>query len=69
MPKTSVFSSTEEARQLIVDFYDTFAYHPETNEVLTLTIDHGDWNIQITEPIDYYLGHLTTVCLIRRMLN
>ena len=57
MPETSVFSSTEEARRFIVDFYDAFAYHPETNEVLILKIDRGDWNIRIIEPIDYYLGY------------
>ena len=58
MPDTSVFRSTEEARRLIVDFYDAFAYHPETNEVLILRIDRGDWNIRIIEPTDYYLGYV-----------
>ena len=57
MPATSVFSSIEEARRLIVDFYDAFAYHPETNEVLILKIDRGDWKIRIIEPTDYYLGY------------
>ena len=60
MPETSTFGSTEEARQLIVDFYDAFAYHPDTNEVLILQIDRGSWNIQIIEPIDYYFGYFNS---------
>lgn len=57
MSENSVFSSTEKARQLIVVCYDACAYHPETNEVLILKINRGDWNIQIIESIDYYLGY------------
>ena len=56
MPASSLFPSVESADQFLVDFYDAFAYEPETHEVLYLRLDRGDWNIRIFEPVDAYLG-------------
>jgi hypothetical protein len=58
MPPTSRFRTLAEARALIVDFYDAFAYDPATDEVLLLQIDRGPWNVRIVEPVDSYFGYL-----------
>jgi hypothetical protein len=58
MPSGSVFPSIAAARELIVDFYDAFSYHPDTREVLLLRIERGEWNIRVVEPVDYYFGYL-----------
>jgi uncharacterized protein YqjF (DUF2071 family) len=58
MPATSKFPSLAAARELIVDFYDAFAYDPDTNEVLILRIDRGPWEIQVVSPVDCYLGYV-----------
>lgn len=57
MPLSSCFRDVESAYQHLVDFYDAFAYEPETNEVLLLQIERGDWDIQVVEPVDYYFGY------------
>jgi uncharacterized protein YqjF (DUF2071 family) len=59
MPPTSCFPSVEAAYSMLVDFYDAFAFDPESGEVLLLQIDRGPWRIQIVEPLDYYLGYLS----------
>ena len=41
MPPTSVFPSVKAAYDFLVDFYDAFAFAPETNEVLLLEIERG----------------------------
>jgi hypothetical protein len=57
MPPTSCFRSVREAYDFLVDFYDAFAYDPESGEVLILQIDRGDWDVRVVEPVDYYLGY------------
>jgi uncharacterized protein YqjF (DUF2071 family) len=60
MPAGSCFHSVDEAYNFIVDFYDAFSYDPRTNEVFILGIERGDWNIQILQPVDYYLGYISS---------
>ncbi|MBI1903488.1 MAG: hypothetical protein HYS13_20485 [Planctomycetia bacterium] len=60
MPPTSVFQTLDEARALIVDFVDAFAYDPDTREVLILRIERGPWNIRVVQPIEHYLGYFQT---------
>ena len=59
MPDSSRFASLKHAYDFIVDFYDAFSFDPSTNEVLILGIERGDWNIQVLEPVDYYLGYFS----------
>jgi uncharacterized protein YqjF (DUF2071 family) len=59
MPPGSCFPSVREAYAFLVDFYDAFAYHPDTEEVLLLRIERGDWHIQVVEPLDHYLGYFS----------
>src|SRR5262249_5077632 len=47
MPPGSCFRSVRQAYDFLVDFYDAFAYHPDSQEVLVLQIDRGDWDIQV----------------------
>jgi uncharacterized protein YqjF (DUF2071 family) len=56
MPAGSCFRTVRQAYDFLVDFYDAFAYHPDSAEVLVLQIDRGDWDIQVFEPLDHYLG-------------
>jgi hypothetical protein len=58
MPPGSLFATRAEARALIVDFYDAFAYDPDADEVFILKIDRGDWDIHVVEPVDHYLGYI-----------
>jgi uncharacterized protein YqjF (DUF2071 family) len=57
MPAGSCFPSRREAYDFLVDFYDAFSYDPASREVFLLQIDRGDWDIQVVEPLDYYLGY------------
>jgi hypothetical protein len=57
MPATSKFPSLAAAKELVVDFYDAFAFDPDTNEVLILRIERGPWEIQIVPVVDCYLGY------------
>jgi hypothetical protein len=57
MPSGSVFPSVQEAYAFLVDFYDAFAYNPESAEVFLLQIERGEWDIRVFEPLDYYLGY------------
>jgi hypothetical protein len=57
MPASSCFRSVQDAYSFLVDFYDAFAYDPETREVLILQIDRGDWDVKVMEPVDHYLGY------------
>ncbi len=59
LPACSRFPSVKHAYDFIVDFYDAFAFDPHTNEVFILGIERGDWNIQVLEPVDYYLGYFS----------
>ena len=59
MPPTSVFPSVKAAYDFLVDFYDAFAFAPETNEVLLLEIERGPWQIQVVPPVDYYFGYFS----------
>jgi uncharacterized protein YqjF (DUF2071 family) len=59
MPAGSVFDSVAGAYDFLVDFYDAFSYAPDTGEVLLLQIDRGPWDIQVVEPVDYYLGYFS----------
>jgi uncharacterized protein YqjF (DUF2071 family) len=56
MPASSVFPSISAAYQFLVDFYDAFAYDPDSGEVMILRIERGDWPIQVVEPVDHYFG-------------
>ena len=56
MPANSCFPTVAAARAPLVDFFDAFSYDPDTNEVLFLQIDRGEWDIRILEPVDHYLG-------------
>ena len=56
MPASSRFSSIQQAYDFIVDFHDAFSFDPDTNDVFILSIDRGEWDIQVLEPADYYLG-------------
>ena len=56
MPAGSAFASVQAAYDFLVDFYDAFSYAPDTGEVFLLQIDRGPWNVQVVEPVDYYLG-------------
>jgi len=56
MPASSKFASVDDARKLIVDFYDAFSYDPDTHEVFVLQIDRGPWNITIPRVVDQYFG-------------
>jgi hypothetical protein len=60
MPRTSVFPSIAAAYGFLVDFYDAFAFAPDTGEVLLLEIERGPWHIQVVEPVDYYFGYFST---------
>src|SRR5262249_51923159 len=53
MPRSSVFPTVQSAYDFLVDFYDAFAYHPESEEVLLLQIERGPWDIQVVEPVDH----------------
>src|SRR5262249_48154558 len=59
LPASSQFASLAEACDFIVDFYEAFSIDPQTNEVFILSIDRGDWDIQVLEPVDYYLGYFS----------
>jgi hypothetical protein len=59
MPAGSVFPSIRSAYDYLVDFYDAFSYDPETDEVLVLQIERGDWKIRVVEPVDYFLGYVS----------
>jgi hypothetical protein len=59
LPAGSCFRSLSDAYQFIVDFYDAFSFDAETNEVFILGIERGDWNIQVLEPVDFYLGYIS----------
>ena len=59
MPSGSVFPSVKEAYDFLVDFYDAFAYDPESAEVFLLQIDRGDWHLQVYQPVDHYLGYFS----------
>lgn len=58
MPPGSLFATQAEARALIVDFYDAFAYDPDSDEVFILKIDRGEWRLRVVQPVDYYLGYI-----------
>lgn len=58
MPPGSLFRTRADARALLVDFYDAFAYDPDSDEVFILKIDRGDWHIRVVEPVDHYLGYI-----------
>jgi uncharacterized protein YqjF (DUF2071 family) len=60
MPATSKFPSLDEARALIVDFVDAFAYDPDAREVFILRIERGPWNLRVVRPIEHYLGYFHT---------
>jgi uncharacterized protein YqjF (DUF2071 family) len=57
MPPGSLFPSTRAAYDFLVDFYDAFAYDPESDEVFILRIERGDWQIHVSQPVDHYLGY------------
>lgn len=57
MPSRSSFATVAEAYAFLVDFYDAFAYEPDTGEVMILQIDRGPWEIQVVEPVGCYLGY------------
>jgi hypothetical protein len=59
MPRSSVFPSIPTAYEFLVDFYDAFAFAPDTGEVLLLEIERGPWHIQVVEPVDYYFGYFS----------
>jgi hypothetical protein len=59
LPASSCFPTVAAACTLLVDFYDAFAYDPDTNETLLLQIERGPWDIRIVEPVDYYLGYFS----------
>jgi hypothetical protein len=59
MPGTSVFPSVGAAYDFLVDFYDAFAFAPDSGEVFLLRIERGPWHIQVVEPVDYYLGYFS----------
>jgi len=58
MPPTSVFETVEEAKEIIVDFYDAYSYEPAADDIYVLRIDRGPWNFRVCDPIDVYLGYL-----------
>jgi hypothetical protein len=59
MPNGSRFPSIASAYDFIVDFVDAFSHDPATNEVFILGIERGDWQIQVFEPVDTYLGYIS----------
>jgi hypothetical protein len=59
MPASSHFSSIQSAYDFIVDFHDAFSYDPATNDVFILSIERGEWQIDVVEPVDYYLGYFS----------
>lgn len=60
MPTRSIFSTIQAAYAHLVDFYDAFSYDPATGDVLILRIDRGDWDIQVFDPVDCYLGYFAS---------
>lgn len=60
LPTTSCFPSVKEAYDFLVDFYDAFAYDPDSAEIFLLQIERGDWHIQVVEPVDSYFGYLAS---------
>jgi uncharacterized protein YqjF (DUF2071 family) len=59
LPPSSAFPTVRTAYDFLVDFYDAFAYHAETDEVLLLQIERGPWDVRVVEPVDYYLGYFS----------
>jgi hypothetical protein len=59
MPDGSRFGTITEAYNFIVDFHDAFSIDVNTNEVFILQIERGDWNIQVLQPVDHYLGYIS----------
>lgn len=57
LPVGSRFSSIQAAYDFIVDFHDAFSYDPATGDVFILSIDRGEWQNEVIEPVDYYLGY------------
>jgi hypothetical protein len=56
MPAESAFASIGDARALLVDFDEAFAYEEETDDVLVLRIERGEWNLRVARVLDAYLG-------------
>lgn len=54
---TSRFGSLADAREVIVDFLDAYAWEPETSEVYVLSIARGEWRLKSPRIIDAYLGY------------
>ncbi len=53
----SRFGSLADAREVIVDFLDAYAWEPETSEVYVLSIARGEWRLKSPRIIDAYLGY------------
>lgn len=59
MPARSIFATIPAAYDYIVDFHDAFSYDPVTGDVLILRIERGEWEIQVFDPVDCYLGYVS----------
>jgi hypothetical protein len=55
----SRFRDLAEARSLIVDFHDAYAWEPTTREVYVLSIRRGEWRLRVPRVVDAYLGYAT----------
>jgi hypothetical protein len=55
----SRFRDLAEARSVIVDFHDAYAWEPTTSEVYVLSIRRGEWRLRVPRVVDAYLGYAT----------
>jgi hypothetical protein len=52
----SRFRDLGEARSIIVDFLDAYAWEPRTSEVYVLSIRRGEWRLRAPRIVDAYVG-------------
>jgi len=57
LPGGSRFGSMAEARALIVDFYDAYAWEPDAEEVFVLRIERGEWALEVPPIVDSFVGY------------
>ncbi|MFT3924125.1 MAG: DUF2071 domain-containing protein [Myxococcales bacterium] len=59
MPAGSVFTSLAQARALLVDFDESYAHDADSDEILVLRIERGEWKIKVVSVVDSYLGFVS----------
>jgi hypothetical protein len=58
LPAGSSFPSMAEARAVIVDFTDSYAFEPASAEVFVLEVERGEWRTVVPRVVDAYLGYV-----------